>query len=231
MTPSTIGERITYARELRGMSQGDLARATEIAATQLSRYETGRAVPRKLALHRLAMALAVNWKWLDSGEGEIGEYGSTEGAGLSIWVDAELRDRITAYAYYNGLTLEEAVADILDDPLSVYSRDLLPKTPVEEEKLKQVLKAYGGKRPRLKVLASKLQVAPAGPPQAHGTKILEKVVKTMPAGPDDMGDVTNRVTEEYSVRHRNERNPAGKDRSIPVKVVKKRSFPERSDDS
>lgn len=229
MQTATIGERITYARELRGMSQGDLSRATEIAATQLSRYETGRAVPRKLAVHRLAMALAVNWRWLEFGEGEIGEYGSTEGSGLSIWIDAELRERLTAYAYYNGLTMEEAMADILDSPLMAYSKDELPKTPKEQEKLRQTLKSYATKGPRLKVLARKLQVLPAGPPPAMGPRVSEKVINTMPVREDGSRKVTAEITEQYKVRHRDERDSGRKDRSIPVTVIKKRTYIKRSD--
>jgi len=212
------------------MSQGDLARATEIAATQLSRYETGRAVPRKLAVHRLATALAVNWRWLEYGEGEIGEYGSVEGSGLSIWIDAELRDRLTAYAYYNGLTLEEAMADILDSPLMAYSKDELPKTPEAQDRLRQTLKAYATKGPRLKVLARKLRVAPSGPPQPTGPRITEKEVNTMPVLEGGSRNITTEITEQYKVRHRDERDPRREDRAVPVTVIKKRTFVRRGNE-
>lgn len=206
------------------MSQGDLSRASEIAATQLSRYETGRAMPRKLAVQRLAMALAVNWQWLDSGEGEIGEYGSLEGAGLSIWIDAELRERLTSFAHYNGLTIEEAVADILDSPLSVYGKEDLPQSPDGQEKLRQMLRAYPSRKPRLQVLAQKVRVKPAEPPNPFEPKISERVVKTHPVRADGSQKMTTEVTEEYKVMHRDERNPKGGNRKIPVTVIKKRTF-------
>jgi transcriptional regulator with XRE-family HTH domain len=211
------------------MSQGDLARASDIAATQLSRYETGRALPRKLAVHRLANALAVNWRWLDLGEGEIGEYGATEGAGFSIWVDAELRKRITSYAYYNGMTIEEAVADIFDSPLSVYGDEDLPKTPEEKEKLKLMLRATSQKA-RVKVLAQKLVVMPADPPQPNLPRISEVVTHTRPTKDGAATKVTTEVVKEYKVRHRDERNSKGADRQIPVAVIKKRVFVKRDDE-
>lgn len=211
------------------MSQGDLSRTSEIAATQLSRYETGRAMPRKLAVHRLAAALAVNWQWLDSGEGEIGEYGSLEGEGLSIWIDAELRERLTAFAHYSGLTLEEAVADIFDSPLSVYSKEDLPQSPEEQDKLKQMLRAYPSRKPRLKVLAQKVRVEPAAPPNPFEPKISERVVKTHPVRADGSQRMTTEVMEEYKVLHRDERNPKGGNRKIPVTVFKKRAFVKRGE--
>lgn len=228
LTPGTVGERITFARELRGMSQGDLARASDIAATQLSRYETGRALPRKLAVHRLANALAVNWRWLAHGEGEVGEYGATDGAGLSIWVDAELRKRITTFAHYNGMTIEEAVADILDAPLSVYGEADLPQTPEEQERLKQVLRANSQKG-RAKVLAQRLVVQPAGPPMPNLPRISEVVTHTRDFTEGEFTKSTSEVVQEYKVRHRDERNPNGADRQIPVAVIKKRTYAKKSE--
>ncbi|MET3459784.1 helix-turn-helix domain-containing protein [Variovorax atrisoli] len=155
---TTVGERITIARSARGASQGDLARESGIAATQLSRYETGRATPRKLALARLAQALAVSLEWLERGEGEMDEYPTIEGTGLSFHVDAEIADRIAAYAYFHGVTVVDAVAEILDDALSVYSEKELPFMPDEREKLVRLIRATHGQRARRKALAGKVRV-------------------------------------------------------------------------
>ncbi|MDP9908693.1 helix-turn-helix domain-containing protein [Variovorax sp. KBS0712] len=156
---TTIAERIAFARAARGMPQGGLAASSGIAATQVSRYETGRAVPRKLALARLAQALAVSLEWLATGEGEMDEYPETEGEGLIFRVDEELADRLRAYAYFNGLTLVESVADIFDAPLSAYSDRELPSSPTEKKQLQKLLRPYKqGQFSRIRALADKVQL-------------------------------------------------------------------------
>ncbi|MET3441355.1 transcriptional regulator with XRE-family HTH domain [Variovorax paradoxus] len=157
---TTVGERITMARSARGASQGDLARESGIAATQLSRYETGRATPRKLALARLAQALAVSLEWLERGDGEMDEYPTAEGKGLAFHVDAEIADRIAAYAYFHGVTVPEAIAEILDNALSVYSEKELPFMPEDKEKLVRLIRATHGQRSRRKALAGKVKLLP-----------------------------------------------------------------------
>lgn len=62
-----IGRRIAESRQKAGLSQADLELKTGIAQTQISRYESGRAVPRRAAMMRLAEALGVQFDWLMSG--------------------------------------------------------------------------------------------------------------------------------------------------------------------
>ncbi len=144
------------------MSQGQLARESDIAATQLSRYETGRATPRKLALARLSQALAVNLKWLETGTGTMDEYPDTGLGGLTFTIDRELSDRLRAYASLNELTLAEALAEMLDFPLSGYAESELPKTPADLDAFKKMLNTYGKKRMvRTVALANKIRVHPS----------------------------------------------------------------------
>ncbi|MFN7155210.1 MAG: helix-turn-helix domain-containing protein [Acidovorax sp.] len=63
-----IGRRIAEARQKAGLSQAELGEHTGIAQTQISRYESGRAVPRRASLMRLAEALKVQADWLMNGE-------------------------------------------------------------------------------------------------------------------------------------------------------------------
>lgn len=63
-----IGRRIVESRQKAGLSQTDLGLKTGIAQTQISRYESGRAVPRRAAMMRLAEALGVSPEWLMRGE-------------------------------------------------------------------------------------------------------------------------------------------------------------------
>lgn len=62
-----IGRRIVEARQKSGLSQTDLGLKTGIAQTQISRYESGRSVPRRASMLRLAEALGVQVDWLMSG--------------------------------------------------------------------------------------------------------------------------------------------------------------------
>lgn len=66
---SAIGDRIAEARQKAGLSQAELGQVADVAQTQISRYESGRAVPRRAVLARLAEALRVPLEWLAFGEG------------------------------------------------------------------------------------------------------------------------------------------------------------------
>ena len=77
--PTTaLGRKLRELRRIRGMSQGDLARAMGISQKQLSFWETGRATPQKRFLPRLADALACTTGELDEAR-ERGIEGSGEG--------------------------------------------------------------------------------------------------------------------------------------------------------
>ncbi|MDE1557369.1 MULTISPECIES: helix-turn-helix domain-containing protein [Comamonas] len=118
---STIGDRITQARMARGWSQTDLGRACDMAPTQVSRYESGRAAPRRQTILKIAQALAVEYQWLTSGVGAMDQYGPGAGhPGMKLWIDGDLALRIQTYAAHAGLTIEEAFIKMLDFTLSGY---------------------------------------------------------------------------------------------------------------
>jgi len=52
-----VGQRIRMARERKGWTQTELAREVGVADAQISRWETGRTMPRHEALEALAKAL------------------------------------------------------------------------------------------------------------------------------------------------------------------------------
>lgn len=60
-------ERIMELQELRkqrGLTQGDLTRLTGLAQAEISRFETGRALPSHAAAARIARALAIPVEWI-----------------------------------------------------------------------------------------------------------------------------------------------------------------------
>ncbi len=66
----TFAERLRYARDLRGLSQQELARACGLSQSAISSYESSnRKSPHKLLV--LAQALKVNIYWLSRGQGNI----------------------------------------------------------------------------------------------------------------------------------------------------------------
>jgi len=120
----TVGQRIAYARQARGWSQTELGRACEMAPTQVSRYEADRAVPRRVTTARIADVLAVRFQWLVAGTGDMEEYATSKPEQwMTFSISGELADRLKNYAMKSGLSLEDALADILDSPLSVYGPD------------------------------------------------------------------------------------------------------------
>lgn len=66
----TLASRLVMARARAGYSQNELEELTGIAQTQLSRYESGRSIPRRAAVEKLASALGVAPTWLSLGIGE-----------------------------------------------------------------------------------------------------------------------------------------------------------------
>lgn len=82
MTATTLGERVRLAREARGLTQAELARAAGLGAVSgvasVSRYERGAErtrgsgaaiAPTAAVLARLAAALGVSVEWLLLGTG------------------------------------------------------------------------------------------------------------------------------------------------------------------
>lgn len=64
-----LGERLRIALDIRGMSQADLAKLTNIDRQKISAYCQGRYRPKLEPLKSMARALEVNSMWLYGEEG------------------------------------------------------------------------------------------------------------------------------------------------------------------
>jgi transcriptional regulator with XRE-family HTH domain len=79
---NSIGERIAWAREERGITQAELARRAGVSQASIGGYESGlRKRPRELL--SIARALEINPNWLETGEGRWDEVPRFLGAGVS----------------------------------------------------------------------------------------------------------------------------------------------------
>lgn len=72
---TTIAIRIVEARTARGLAPHELAAAAAVAPAQLSRYESGAAIPSVQTLVRLAGALGVSLDFLAGRTDEIAAAG------------------------------------------------------------------------------------------------------------------------------------------------------------
>ena len=72
-----IGDRIRQLREERGLSQGDIERATGMLRAYISRVEHGHTVPSLESIERFAVALDVPLH-------EMFRYGTEEGTIVSV---------------------------------------------------------------------------------------------------------------------------------------------------
>jgi transcriptional regulator with XRE-family HTH domain len=68
-------DRLRHSRELKGLSQGDLAGKTGLQASAISHFESGRRAPSFENLRRLADALSVSTDYLLGREAEVGASG------------------------------------------------------------------------------------------------------------------------------------------------------------
>lgn len=66
-----FGERLKYARTLRGFSQIDLANLAGSSRSMISSYENGSRLPKGATLLRLSGVLRVPAQWLMEGEGPM----------------------------------------------------------------------------------------------------------------------------------------------------------------
>lgn len=114
----SFAARLTRSRAALGWSQLELSSVTGVAAAQISRYESGRNVPRAEVVAKLARALGVNFDWLFFGEGPIDadlvDPPLPENMELiSLDIDRALYDRVAASADQNGVTVEMELLRIL----------------------------------------------------------------------------------------------------------------------
>lgn len=134
---TNIGQRIKYARGALGWSQADLARMCDIAPTQFSRYESGRAEPRPETIAKIAAALNVDPIWLAQGTGDIQGPDIPLSAPpgfpppLEISLPSDLATEIKSKALANGVTVEMEILRRLSESLQT-THDEPPLTDNEK---------------------------------------------------------------------------------------------------
>ncbi|AEE91985.1 Helix-turn-helix domain protein [Tepidanaerobacter acetatoxydans Re1] len=67
----TIGERIKYARKLKGLTQNDIYKLTGISSGNLSDIENNKVLPSANALISLKRELGVSIDWILTGEADV----------------------------------------------------------------------------------------------------------------------------------------------------------------
>ncbi|WP_213950990.1 helix-turn-helix domain-containing protein [Tepidanaerobacter syntrophicus] len=67
----TVGERIKYARKLKGLTQNDIYKLTGISSGNLSDIENNKVLPSANALISLKRELGVSIDWILTGEADI----------------------------------------------------------------------------------------------------------------------------------------------------------------
>ncbi|APW16427.1 helix-turn-helix transcriptional regulator [Salmonella enterica] len=111
----TIAKRIIEMRAERGMSQSELAAASEVAPAQISRYESGKNIPRANVLSKIAKALNVPYAYLAYGimpdfsnSVKVNEDGVAT-LSLDLDLDEDTLEKAKAMARLKGMTLDEYI--------------------------------------------------------------------------------------------------------------------------
>lgn len=86
-----VGDRVRKVREVKGLSQGELAEMIGMARTTVARIEQGVTVPRRSVLMAIAMATGVDRAWLETGETPAGN--DPDGGGVVRHQGLEPRTR------------------------------------------------------------------------------------------------------------------------------------------
>lgn len=104
----TLGDRLAMLRAQKDMTQRDLAEKTEVSWSQISRYESGHAIPRLRTLLKLAEALDVSVDELNGGA-----HSSDSGREITIMLTPEEEKKIEELATSEGLSFNDAVNKVM----------------------------------------------------------------------------------------------------------------------
>ncbi|WP_315534029.1 helix-turn-helix transcriptional regulator [Delftia acidovorans] len=148
---NVLGLRIAEARQKAGLSQAELGEKSGIAQTQISRYESGRAAPRRESIEKLAKALDVPLDWLLSAALEDGS--GAEGGEFVFQPSPENLEKLKALSTLTGKTPDELVqqmfaemeAHLLGDPkiASEFLSDLTRQSAAAAAQKVTILQAKG----------------------------------------------------------------------------------------
>ena len=155
-----FNDRLIEARERAGYSQTQLGEACDMASTQISRYEAGRATPRRATVKRLASALGVSEEGLLTGAGPAGQFlietvpREGGGLGLNLRADPETERVFNDLASLEGLTpgafLKQLVIEHLEKlPETTRLRDISERV----KRLEQALELATSAPPSPKISA------------------------------------------------------------------------------
>lgn len=133
-------DRLMDARLAIGFSQRQLAQAVNVSAAQISRYESGDAIPRPGVAKRLAEHLGVTTKWLVSGPPHRRIRAATSDT-LPILGEGglppEIMQRLLDDAEANNRTLSEQIEAVIEKSYGV-DRDYLLDEEAQERREKRL---------------------------------------------------------------------------------------------
>lgn len=154
----SFATRLTKARMAVPLSQTDLGKEAHIAPTQISRYESGRAVPRGYVLGKLALALNVRPEWLARGEGPMKEPSpyseARQSSGFGLSFSADETAKLKAAAKARGVSFEEFLTIAVREALAA-SENLVRRG--EPPTLEAIHVEIAQQRTRLEELAKLLK--------------------------------------------------------------------------
>ncbi|MCU6406630.1 helix-turn-helix domain-containing protein [Enterobacter quasiroggenkampii] len=110
----SIATRIIERRAELEMSQNDLAREASVAPAQISRYESGKTLPRPKVIARLAEALLVPYAWLAYGEGREERISGSGKIDLHFNVPKELKEFFDKKCTEEGMSKEDLLVEMFE---------------------------------------------------------------------------------------------------------------------
>lgn len=112
----SFAQRLATRRVEMAMSQSALARSSDIAVAQISRYESGKNIPRDDIIYKLAEALLVPYEWLKDGDTSLFDTGKAPTGELDVVISVpeELSLRLKEKAHKEGISPEDLIIKLLD---------------------------------------------------------------------------------------------------------------------
>ncbi|MNW58092.1 HTH-type transcriptional regulator Xre [compost metagenome] len=110
---NTFGERLSYLRNRRGLSQEELSKILKVAKSTLGMYETDKREPKHEMTARIANFFDVSIDWLTTGKNEKeSDYSLPENTVLQIIKEAEKEYKVNLR---DDPVVESAVRDLIQN--------------------------------------------------------------------------------------------------------------------
>lgn len=160
LNAKTIGLKIQEARLAKGMTQADLAKAMGLDRGTVVRWETGKAIPRKTGIPKIAKLLSKEPAWILEGSSELSPVvQNVEILRAERRTLKEIREAVKNLAgkvQGDSKSCDAIVAREVAPARGAKKANLKPAVNVDRKALEDITRAWDSARPEARIVAALL---------------------------------------------------------------------------